>query len=284
MRLLSSFFILLMVKVSVAAELPRLSTSGEVPITLYVLDCGHLEARKPSLFNPLLQDDEPLQMVSPCFLVRHPEATLLWDTGLDDALAELPEGIEVMDGAFRFWVEKPLAAQLQELNIPPESVDYLVFSHLHRDHTGNSSMFSQAQWLMQGREKAMAYSDQASAYGYHPDHYHQRPADKVTPVEGHVDVFGDGSVVILSTPGHTQGHQSLYIDLAETGPVVLSGDLYHFALNREHYGIPVWNDKATTIQSFAFIDEVLAQTNAQLWIQHDSEEFAQHIKAPESYR
>ena len=96
-------------------------------------------------------------------------------------------------------------------------------------------------------------------------------------------MFGDGSVVLIPTPGHTAGHQSLLVNLVDTGPVLLAGDLYHFQFNRDHYGIPVWNDKKATIRSFAKIDELLDKTKAQLWIQHDKPQFDALKKAPAYY-
>ncbi len=102
-------------------------------------------------------------------------------------------------------------------------------------------------------------------------------------LKGDHDVFADGSVKIIATPGHTPGHQSLLIQLRHTGPVLLSGDLYHFKANREQYAIPGWNDKKKTIHSFAKIDQLLEKTQAQLWIQHNKEQFDAQKKSPNFY-
>ncbi|MFN0317522.1 MAG: hypothetical protein ACKVQA_21060 [Burkholderiales bacterium] len=96
-------------------------------------------------------------------------------------------------------------------------------------------------------------------------------------------VFGDGSVVILSTPGHTPGHQSLLVRLAKRGAVVLSGDMVHFGENWKHRRVPARNfNPAQTLESMAKVAAVLAAEKAQLWINHDKTQSDAIAKAPEA--
>jgi len=137
---------------------------------------------------------------------------------------------------------------------------------------------------MQQSEYQVAFSKDAANYGFDINNYSALKDTKRIPLQGDHDVFGDGSAIILSTPGHSPGHQSLYLKLPETGPVILSGDLYHFHENRQDYGIPVWNDKKSTISSFAKIDNILDNTSAKLWIQHDPEEAKTMRMSPAYYQ
>lgn len=260
-----------------AATPPRvtgeITAKGAVPLKLYIFDCGHIKTRDVSLFNPLLEKGGHKDLADPCYLIQHPKGTLVWDAGVPDALIENKSGLEVMDGIFNFSVSKTLGAQLTEIGVDPSKIDFLAFSHLHNDHTGNAGLFKNSTWLMQEAEYNMAFSENAKNYGYRPQDYSNSMGKMILKLRGNHDVFGDGAVIIISTPGHSPGHQSLFVDLPKTGPVLLSGDLYHFKENRDNYGIPVWNSKKETIHSFALIDTLLEKTKASLWIQHDKEQY-----------
>src|SRR5204863_3689727 len=98
------------------------------------------------------------------------------------------------------------------------------------------------------------------------------------------DVFGDGTVVIKYSPGHTPGHQSLYLKFAKTGPVLLSGDLYHYPEELTLKRIPGFDfNKEQTAKSRASIEDFVKKNKAQLWIQHDALNGAKLKKAPEYY-
>ncbi len=182
-----------------------------------------------------------------------------------------------------FSVPKTLKSQLDSIGLNFSDITYLAFSHLHLDHTGNAKYFSKSTWLVQEVDYALAFSEAATKHGYKPADYNHLKEVPVIKLKGDHDVFGDGSVVLISTPGHSVGHQSLFVDLPKTGPVVLSGDLYHYRKNRENYVIPTYNSKKETIHSFVKIDNLLTQTKAQLWIAHDKEQFDQLKHAPEFY-
>ena len=268
----------------VAAATPQIKVTGAVPLKLYVFDCGNVKARDISLFNPQIGKGVQKDLADTCYLIRHPKGTLAWDAGVSDQLIKNKSGLEIMGGAFNFSVSKTLRSQLAEINVDPAKVDFLAFSHLHSDHTGNSSLFKNSTLLMQEAEYNVAFSESAKNFGYHPQDYANSKGNTVIKLSGNHDVFGDGAVIIISTPGHSPGHQSLFVDLPKTGPVILSGDLYHFKENRDNYGIPVWNSKKETIHSFALIDKVLESTKASLWIQHDKEQFDTLRHAPQFYQ
>ena len=262
-----------------------LNAKSDVEIKLYVLDCGTIQTRDLSLFNPQLTKGAQMDMAVPCYLIKHPtKGTLVWDAGLQDKISESNHGVDASQGAFHLTVKKTMLSQLQEIGVDPKEVTYFAPSHLHLDHSGNANYFANSKLLMQQSEYRVAFSKDAANYGFDISHYSALKDAKHIILKGDHDVFGDGSTIILSTPGHSPGHQSLYIKLPETGPVILSGDLYHFKENRTNYGIPVWNDKKLTIQSFARIDNILDNTSAILWIQHDPEEAKSKRMSPSFYK
>jgi len=268
-----------------ASEANRINVqaTGNVPLQLNVFECGRVLARDISIFNPAADKGVSMKMAVPCYLITHPKGTVFWDGGLPDALIDKKDGLEYYEGAFNFSVKKTLISQLEEINIKPSDIDFLALSHLHVDHAGNANYFSESTWLVQDNERTIAFSKDAGNYGFIPHDYAQLKNSKTVKLNGDHDVFGDGSVVILSTAGHSPGHQSLWVDLPKTGPVIISGDLYHFQKNRENYGIPIWNSKKESIHSFARVDNILDRTKAALWIQHDMPLFKSLKKSPAFY-
>ena len=100
-------------------------------------------------------------------------------------------------------------------------------------------------------------------------------------LNGDHDVFGDGSVVIKSTPGHTIGHQSLFVRLPKTGPVLLSGDMTHLMENWQAKRSPWFNfDLVQSTRSMNEMEQFMALTGAKLWINHDRAQNAAIPKAP----
>jgi glyoxylase-like metal-dependent hydrolase (beta-lactamase superfamily II) len=248
------------------------------------LDCGKIIARDVStFFSPGVDKGVEVELADSCYLIQHPtKGTLLWDTGLSDTLHDMEKGME-SDG-FNFSMPKTVKSQIKRIGIKPSEITYLAFSHLHPDHTGNAKYFSKPTWLVQTIDYDVAFTKEAEKQGYTPADYNHLKKVPVVKLNGDYDVFGDGSVVIFLTPGHTSGHQSLFVDLPKTGPTILSGDLYHFKKNRENYVIPTYNTKKETVHSFVRMDNILEQTKATLWIQHDKQQFDKLKHAPEFYQ
>lgn len=243
-------------------------------IRVYVLDCGHLDFRDMGMFDDSgALDGKPGEMSAPCFLIRHPKGELLWDTGLGDAIADHPGGVELAPGV-RATVRKKLVDHLKMLGLKPSDIDYLAFSHWHVDHTGNANLFGDATWVLQRRELAAAtgpapppFEPLAAVAAY-------RHA-KMRLVDGDTDLFGDGSVKLLLLPGHTPGHQALQLRLPHAGVVLLSGDLYHSREARRLRRVPRVNvDRAATLASMQRFEAIAARAHARVVIQHDPRDIA----------
>lgn len=262
-----------------ATERPTTAQS----LRLYAFNCGSIEVLDVSVFHPGIGKGERKMLTDSCYLVVHPKGSLMWDTGLPDGLAKFPEGKTVYD-TFTMRVTKTLAAQLQEIGRTPESIDYLGISHMHGDHVGNASLFPRATLLMQKEEYAAAFGAEPSKYGFDPSGYPTLRSNLVKQLEGDHDVFGDGSVIIKRTLGHTPGHQALYVKLPKSGNILLSGDLVHFTDNWVHKRVPGFNfDKERSAKTMQEVEEFLKANNATFWIQHDLEQNAGIKHAPAYY-
>ena len=250
---------------------------------LYAFHCGSIEVLDVSVFHPGIGKDERKLLTDSCYLIVHPKGSLMWDTGLPDALAQIPEG-KSMYKVFTFRVTKTLASQFMEIGIAPESVNYLGISHMHGDHNGNAHLFPRATLLMQKEEYAAAFGPEPSKYGFDPSSYPTMRSNIVKLLEGDHDVFGDGTVVIKRALGHTPGHQALYVKLAKSGNILLSGDLVHFTDNWVHKRVPGFNfDKEQSLKTMQETEAFLKANNATLWIQHDLEQNAGIKHAPAYY-
>ncbi len=243
-------------------------------IRLYVLDCGRLDMRDMGMFDDSgALDGKPGTMSVPCFLIRHPKGYLLWDTGLGDALADHPGGVDFspeIHGSVRIT----LVDQLKALGLKPSDIDYLAFSHWHVDHTGNANLFGDATWILQRRELAAAIGPAPPPFEPLAAVAAYRHA-KIRLVDGDTDVFGDGSVKLLLLPGHTPGHQALQLRLPHAGVILLSGDLYHSREARRLQRVPRVNvDRAATLASMQRFEAIAARTHARVVIQHDPRDIA----------
>jgi N-acyl homoserine lactone hydrolase len=242
---------------------------------LYVLDCGRQIGKDQSRWTPGINPGQPMEFSNNCYLIRHERGTLLWETGLPDSVAEAKEGLSVANGAIVMFRDKTLAAQLESLGVGPDRIDFVAISHAHGDHVGNLKAFAKSKILMQKPEYefAMKMVPRPIADG-----------QDVMQLAGDHDVFGDGSVTILSTPGHTPGHQSLLVKLPKTGALILSGDLVHLQISWEKKIVPAFNyDKNASLASINRVEQLLVQHNARLWIGHDMANTKKVERAPKFY-
>jgi len=250
---------------------------------LYVFDCGDIEVRDLSIFTPGINEGQVKQMTDSCYLIQHKKGMLLWDAGLSDSLG--PKGMDAWEGKFHLSVSHPLAKQLEEININPTEIDFIGISHFHGDHTGNANLFTQAALIIQQEEYDVAFGDDPGAAGFNPDSYKDLDKSKIKIISSDFDVFSDGTVVIKRAVGHTPGHQVLFVDLAESGPILLSGDLYHFTDNRTNKRVPSFNfDKTQTLEAMEKIEAFVEKKKAQFWIQHDLEQNKAIKHAPAYYQ
>ena len=251
---------LLSVLVSVA---PGHAQSGKPGVEkLYILNCGEGVAGDISRWSPGVNEGKSMDFVDTCYLIKHAQGWFLWDTGIADAVAAMPNGLAPADPKAIHWRRpKTLAAQLDQLQVKPSDIKAMAVSHTHPDHIGNVEMFPTSVLYVQKAEYEWPGADGAPRF---------KPEHPTTKLEGDRDVFGDGSITILSTPGHTPGHQSLLVKLPKTGAVVLSGDAVHFRDNWDNRRVPALNfNKEQTQTSMQKIADTLTKENAQLWINHD---------------
>ena len=242
---------------------------------LYILNCGEGIALDISRWSPGVNVGKTMDFVGNCYLIKHAQGWLLWDTGVTDAIAAMPDGERPKDPRGIHWKRsKTLTGQLDQLGVRVSDIKFVAVSHSHPDHIGNVSLFPQATLLVQAAEY-----DWKSPLGprFKPEH----PVNKLS---GDHDVFGDGSVTIISTPGHTPGHQSLLVRLPKTGAVLLIGDAVHFNENWESRRVPSFNvNQEQTVASLERIADILNKEKAQLWINHDKMQRDSLKVAPEHY-
>jgi N-acyl homoserine lactone hydrolase len=261
------------------------------PIRLYVFDGGTLES-DPARYQLTKDDVKVTQLSVAAYLIVHPKGLLMWDTEAVPDSEWSPSGSPVRqrlllaDGQERFvTITRPLAAQLQAAGHKPADINYLALSHYHWDHTANASLFAGATWLVRQVERDAMFAEKATGTSRPQTYAALKNSKTVIVTADEHDVFGDGTVILKAAPGHTPGHQVLYVKLPETGPVVLSGDLYHYQAERTMGRYPTFEFNVDqTKAARAALETFLAKTKAQLWIQHDWTAHAGLKKAPEYYQ
>jgi N-acyl homoserine lactone hydrolase len=254
--------------------------AGVTELRLYTLDCGHASFMDMGGFSDTGEyDGRPGEIAVPCFLIRHPKGDLLWDAGLGDRFAAAKDGSDAAPGV-HVTVPKTLIEQLQSLDLAPKDVNFIAFSHLHWDHTGNANEFPDSVWIM-NRTELDASLVLPPPGGVLPETWNAYKNAKTETIDGDYDVFGDGTVMILRAPGHTPGHQVLKLRLQKSGIVILSGDLYHLRINRQFKRVPVYNaNRADTLASMSRIETILKNSGGRLIVQHDPRDFRALPKPP----
>jgi len=249
---------------------------------LYVFECGHGTAPDQGRCSPGYNDGRPFDLADNCYLIRHRQGSLLWGTGIPDKFLHIPSGVPSVGGRPNWVVTNPLAKQLEQLDIKPSTIRYVGLANSHIDHIGNVAMFSGATILMQRAEWDFA---EGRRFEGMLDEARLRTDRSVMKIEGDYDVFGDGTVQIIATPSVTPGNQSLLVKLPKSGAILLSGDVIHFQYGWDHRIVPgnVWNDEKT-VASFRRLADVIAQNNAQLWIEHDKAQSDKRRLSPYFYQ
>lgn len=258
-----------------AAEAEVTEVAEAAPLTVNVLDCGTIGVSDLDVFSSsgdyAGQADE---FTDTCYLINHPKGHLLWDLGLPTALIGQPPFTQQV---FTVSVERSITDQLADLGIVPSELDYVSISHNHFDHIGQVDQVQGATWLVNQKEYDAMFPPDGSP-----------PADPslaanfalFQPMERQIipeeyDVFGDGSVVIFETPGHTPGHASLQLMLPESGPILLTGDLYHRSESRTLSRVPRFNySEEETRASMAAFEERANRLGARVIIQHEPADIA----------
>jgi N-acyl homoserine lactone hydrolase len=249
-------------------------------LRVYLFDCGLIKGEQPTGYGLKNEDVKNTDMVVPCYLIVHPKGTLMWDVGLiPDREFTGDEPVTHAQGGESISSPKPLLPQLAALGYPPENITYVAFSHYHFDHTANANAFAGCTWLVHAAERDAMFAARPEAQAAYSQ---LRNSKTVILPDSDYDVFGDGSVVIKYTPGHTPGHQALALKLPKTGPVLIGGDLWHYAAERTASEPPHFEANGKkTMASRAAMEAYLKQSGAQLWIEHDPATFHRLNKAPD---
>jgi glyoxylase-like metal-dependent hydrolase (beta-lactamase superfamily II) len=259
-------------------------------LRLYVLDGGTLES-DPGRYRLTKEEVSATQLSIGAYLIVHPKGVLLWDTGA------IPDGdwtvtgdpvqkrLTLQDGRERHvTLRTTLRGQLAGIGYTAKDVTHLALSHLHWDHTANANAFSGATWLVRQVERDAMFADKPLGSVRPATYASLRKSRTVIVKTDEHDVFGDGTVILKLAAGHTPGHQVLYVKLAGTGGVVLSGDLYHYPQERTLSRLPISEfSEEQTRSARQAVEAFLARTRAQLWIQHDYAADAKLKKAPAYY-
>ncbi|MBO0758226.1 MAG: N-acyl homoserine lactonase family protein [Bradyrhizobiaceae bacterium] len=226
------------------------------------LDCGTPQA--PVAVNQRFSDtyaygELRLQFVYSCYLIKHGDEYLLWDTGHAMTTPNVAPKVSLVD-------------LLAKIDLKPDQIKYVGISHYHADHTGQVSSFPNATLLIgKGDWEAITSPKPAEGVNFKPFEHWIKGEGKVEPLPLDKDVFGDGSVIMLSTPGHTPGHHSLLVKLPQIGNVILSGDAAHFRENYDSNGVPAFNfDRAQTVASLERLKAIASNLKAIVVLQHDA--------------
>ena len=259
-------------------------------VRLYVLDGGTLQS-DPARYRLTKEDVGTTELSVGAYLIVHPKGILMWDTGaVPDADwtptgKPVPQRIVLPDSQERFvTITTPLAAQLKAAGYAPSDVTHLALSHEHWDHTANANTFASATWLVRQVERDAMFVPMPVGAVRPATYAALRNSKTVIVTADEHDVFGDGTVILKAAAGHTPGHQVLYLKMAKTGAVVLSGDLYHYPQERTLDRLPTFEfNEAQTRAARMAVEAFLKKTGAALWIQHNVATHAKLKKAPAYY-
>jgi N-acyl homoserine lactone hydrolase len=255
------------------SKLPDPNNAG-VAEKLYRLDCGHSLANDESVWTPGENVGRNIEFSSTCWLIKHGSEWLLWDTGVPEATLNDPRGWSTLPKLIVYHLDRSLTDQLAEIGLKPGDIGRVATSHTHGDHIGNVALFPNSTIVMQRAEYSWIHSPNGPN-----DNVNQLMAlarkllgtpKNLQLVDGDTDLFGDGSVTLVSTPGHTPGHESLLVHLKNSGFIMLSGDVVHLEGNFEKSIVPSLNtNKAESIVSMEKVRQLIAAYKATLFINHD---------------
>jgi glyoxylase-like metal-dependent hydrolase (beta-lactamase superfamily II) len=247
---------------------------------IYVFENGTINGLDPALFNFRREELGQVDFVNIAYLIVHPRGTLMFDAGAVPDSHFKGDGSPVVEGVVT--ATKPLIPQLVDAGYQPSDVTYFALSHFHSDHTGNANEFADATWIVQKAERDYMFADSPQGIIQPATYAALRNAKTKLLNNEDFDVFGDGSVVVMATPGHTPGHQVVAVRLGRQGTVVLAGDLYHYPEERTTGRIPTFEfDAEQSKASRARIEKFVEDNDAALWIEHD---IATHAALPKSPR
>lgn len=260
------------------------ATPAPAPLSLWRLGCGDFSLKD---FGAFFSDTFAYRpgatkpLTASCYLIRHGDRYMLWDTGLSASLIGKPE----FEGESRSELKVSLVDQLRQLGVRPDQIEVVGISHYHYDHVGQAASFPKAK-LAIGKGDIEALRAKPTPEGMQPELLKPwiEGGAPVMEANGDLDIFGDGRVVMLKMPGHTPGHSALLVRLA-SGNVLLSGDLYHFTENRRTKGVPVFNaDRADTLASMDRFEAIARNLKTKVIIQHEPSDIGKLPPFPQAAR
>jgi glyoxylase-like metal-dependent hydrolase (beta-lactamase superfamily II) len=273
--------LLLVIALTAATAAPAIAQNRPAaPSTprIYIFDNGAIRGLSPALFNFTPEELAEVDFVNVSYLIAHPRGTLMFDAGAVADSHFPADGSPVTEGVMS--ATKPLRPQLAAAGYQPSDVTHFALSHYHSDHTANANDFAGATWIVQKAERDFMFAENPPGIIQPATFSALRDAKTKILDNADFDVFGDGTVVVMSTPGHTPGHQVVAVKLANTGTVVLGGDLYHYPEERTTGRTPTFEfDAEQSAASRAKVESFLVQTGGTLWIEHD---IATHAKLPKA--
>jgi N-acyl homoserine lactone hydrolase len=271
-------------RATIAAAVFALTTmhgiaAASADVELWRLDCGAFPDWSIEQMSDTFDYSGKIKtLVNSCYLIRHGRDYMLWDTGLSAAGAD-----QFNKAGLKTTLGETLRDQLSRISVDPKQISIVGISHFHPDHTGQAPQFPQARLLM-GKADFELLAE-AKSTDIAPWLAEGANLEKVL---GDKDVFGDGSVVMLATPGHTMGHHSLLIRLSKFGAVILSGDLWHFSEQVNHNGmpppVPGVTDRADELASMDRVLKAATNLKAKIIIQHEMADVSKLPKFPSSAR
>ncbi|MGZ8362101.1 MAG: N-acyl homoserine lactonase family protein [Allosphingosinicella sp.] len=255
--------------------------NAAAPLSLWRLDCGDFQFND---YNSFFSDTSeyppgPKPLVGSCYLIRHGDHYMLWDTGVPAATVAQP----LTSPALTARLSSRLTDQLARIDVRPEQIEIIGISHYHFDHVGQAADFPRARLIMGAGDIAALRGDMPGLPREALAPWLQSGA-ALTEARGDVDVFADGSVVMMNLPGHTPGHYGLLVRLA-SGAVLLSGDTYHFTEQVERRGVPPFNtSRAESLASMDRFDRLARNLRARIIIQHEPADVTSLPAFPEAAR
>jgi N-acyl homoserine lactone hydrolase len=247
---------------------------------IYPLDGGLAFAPNKAMYSPGHFENEAVALSCNAFLIQRGNEWLMWDTGISQKLFDELGG-EIIAHGIRGLVSRPLSHQLAEIGIAPEAVSKVILSHAHFDHAGNCDLFAKSTFIVQGAELDAMFGVDYAHFGYIPKLYESLRTAQVQRITGDLDLYGDQSIRLISTPGHTPGHMSLLVRLRDTGPIILAADVAHYAFNLEQHIVPDMNSsKEESLRSMEKIQRIASEEGARIWLNHDIDQSATFPHAP----
>jgi len=245
---------------------------------LYALQNGFMGFEKSGLFFGE-RSGERVRIPIACYLVKTSDTTILFDTGLSPRAVP---GLLRSDALAAFTEADLLVNRLDSVGIEPENVDVVVLSHLHFDHVGGAFLFTKSELVAQQDEYAYASYPAGFFSGFYYKKNFDLPGYLLLHVAGDTEIVP--GVTVLRSDGHTPGHQSLLIELPQTGPVILAGDCCYWQESIEKEIPPgvVW-DPTRAMHSIKRLKTVARLMNGRIFPSHDPVFWASALKAPDAY-